>query len=145
MLADGTAGMAIYHHLTKEKYSSAQAFKSYGFVGEHAISQGSAISRHRKGTGENITTFIDQGALSSPLTICVDGKTTTIDAGQSVDLTFTSSKPMWMHIGAKGYVVVPEGESTLRVVTGSNVNVTDPAYKFKGKRGPATFWRSTTV
>ncbi|MBJ2183054.1 MAG: silent information regulator protein Sir2 [Muribaculaceae bacterium] len=136
VLADGTAGMAIYHHLTKEKYSSAQAFKSYGFVGEHAISQGSAISRHRKGTGENITTFIDQGALSSPLTICVDGKTTTIDAGQSVDLTFTSSKPMWMHIGAKGYVVVPEGESTLRVVTGSNVNVTDPAYKFKGKRGP---------
>lgn len=136
VLADGTVGMAIYHHLTKEKYSSAQAFKSYGFVGESAISQGSAISRYRKGTGENITTFIDQGALSSPLTICVDGKVTTIPAGSTEDLTFTSSKPMWMHIGAKGYVVVPDGTATLRVVTGDKINVTDPNYKFKGKRGP---------
>lgn len=136
VLADGTAGMAIYHHLTKEKYSSAQAFKSYGFIGQAAISQGSAISRYRKGTGENITTFIEQGALSAPLTICVDGKTTVIPAGQSENLTFTSSAPMWMHIGARGYVVIPDGTTTLRVVTGDNINVTDPAYKFKGKRGP---------
>ncbi len=137
VLADGTAGMAIYHHLTKEKYSSAQAFKSYGFIGENAISQGSAISRYRKGTGENITTFIEQGALSSPLTICVDGKITTVAPGSSENLTFTSASPMWMHIGARGYVVIPDGGSTtLRVVTGDNINVTDPKYKFKGKRGP---------
>ncbi len=136
VLADGEVGMAIYHHLPREKYSSAQAFKSYGFIGEHAVSQGSAISRLRPGTGESIMTFIDQGALSSPLTINADGKTTTVAAGEDADLTFKSSKPMWLHIGAKGYVVVPDGETTLRVVTGKNINVTDPKYKIKGKRGP---------
>lgn len=136
VLADGAAGMAIYHHLPREKYSSATGFKSYGFISDAAVSQGSGITRLRKGTGESIATFLDQGALTSPLTVSVDGKATTVAAGEDADLTFTSSKPMWVHIGAKGYVVVPDGETTLRIVTGKNINVTDPAYKFKGKRAP---------
>ena len=32
VLADGKAGMGIYHHLPKETYSSATAFKSYHFI-----------------------------------------------------------------------------------------------------------------
>lgn len=137
VLADGTAGMAIYHHLPREKYSSATGCKTYGFVGDRILAQGSGIARYREGTGETIATFVDQGALTSPLTICTDGRTRTVAPGESVSITHTSDAPVWLHIGAKGYVILPAGAPvSVRVVTGDEVNVTDRNFKFKGKRRP---------
>ena len=50
VLADGKAGMGIYHHLTKETYSSATAFKSYHFIEDKIIALGSGIARLRPKT-----------------------------------------------------------------------------------------------
>ena len=87
VLADGKAGMGIYHHLPKETYSSATAFKSYHFIEDKIIALGSDIARLRPGQGNEITTFIDQTALNSPLTWCAGEEIQTVEPGQSVNLT----------------------------------------------------------
>lgn len=135
VLGDGVGGMAVYHHLPREKYSSAQARKSYGFLDGKVFAQGSAIERYRPGQGEPIATFVDQGALTSPLTLCVGGKTTVVNPGESVDISETATQPVWAQIGKKGYVILPDGETTLRIVTGDKVNVTDRTMKVKAKGG----------
>lgn len=137
VLGDGKAGMAIYHHLPREKYSSAQACKSYGFLDGRIFAQGTGVRRLRPGQGKDITTFVDQGALESPLTVCIDGRTTTVNTGESVNISAASSRPVWAHIGAKGYVIIPDGgKAEIRIVTGDSINVTDRHMKVKGGRKP---------
>lgn len=122
--ADAHGAMGIYHHLPREKYSSATGYKSYHMAGDRILSQGSAISRRRPGQGRQIVTTVDQSALTSPLTLA-DGRT--IKPGESVSLTLPlGGKPTWLHTGSKGYVIWPcDGGAALRVVTGDSIAVTD--------------------
>lgn len=137
VLADGQSGMAIYHHLPREKYSSAQAFKSYYFNDNTIFALGSAISRFRKGQGTEITTFVDQGSLTAPLIYCVDGSVSTVSPEMSVDITLTSSKPMWFNVEKKSYAVLPvDGEAKVRIQTGTKINITDREIKVAGKKEP---------
>lgn len=125
VLADGIAGMGIYHHLPKEKYSSATAFKSYHFIGDKIIAQGSGIARCREGQGKEITTFIDQSALTGPLTWCVGGKTHEVAPGESADISESIEGVCWLHQGEKGYVILPQKKLQLRIRTGKEINITD--------------------
>lgn len=136
VLGDGVSGMAVYHHFPCEKYSSAKGFKSYGFLDGKVFAQGSGIERYREGQGKEIATFVDQGAMTEPLTLFINGKTTVVNPGESVDITGNAKQPVWAQIGAKGYVILPDGTATVRVVTGDNVNVTDREMKVKGGRKP---------
>lgn len=125
VLADGTAGMGIYHHLPKEKYSSATAFKSYHFIEDKIIAQGSGIARYRKGQGTDIVTFIDQSALTGTLTWCIGGKTQEVAPGESADISESIEGVCWLHQGEKGYVILPQKRLQLRIKTGKEINVTD--------------------
>lgn len=125
VLADGTAGMGIYHHLPKEKYSSATAFKSYHFIGDKIMAQGSGIARYRKGQGADIATFIDQSVLTTPLTWCVNGEKHEVACEESVSLAENIDSPCWLHVGEKGYVILPQKKVQLVIKTGQKVNVTD--------------------
>lgn len=125
VLADGKTGMGIYHHLTKEKYSSATALKSYHFIENKIIALGSGIARLRPGQGNEITTFIDQSALNGPLTWCADGKKETVRPGQSVDIVKEINDVCWLHQGSKGYVILPIKKLALRIKSGKEVNITD--------------------
>lgn len=136
VLGDGVSGMAIYLHLPREKYSSAKGFKSYGFLDGKVFAQGSGIERYREGQGKEIATFVDQGAMTGPLTLFIDGKTTMVNPGESVDITGNAKQLVWAQIGAKGYVILTVGTATIRVVTGDEVNVTDCEMKVKGGRKP---------
>lgn len=125
VLADGKAGMGIYHHLPRETYSSATAFKSYHFIEDKVIAIGSGIGRMRPGQGCEITTFVDQTAHNGPLTWCAGGETHTVEPGESVDITQKISDVCWLHHGDKGYVVIPVRKVGLKIKTGSAVNITD--------------------
>lgn len=125
VLADGKAGMGIYHHLPKETYSSATAFKSYHFIEDKIIALGSDIARLRPGQGNEITTFIDQTALNSPLTWCAGEEIQTVEPGQSVNLTQEIKDVCWLHQGSKGYVILPVKQLSLRIKSGKEINITD--------------------
>lgn len=125
--ADGSNGIAIYHHLPGETYSSATAYKTYHFTDDKIIAMGSHISRLRAGQGKNIVTTIDQSSFQSPLTLFYDGKTETIAPLQSVTMEFETDKPVWAHIGEKGYVVYPQGRQKFIIKTGKEINITDKA------------------
>jgi len=121
VLADGRAGMGIYHHLPRETYSSATARKSYHMIGRRIASQGSAIARMRAGQGRPIVTTVDQSALLSPL-VWPGGE---VRPGESRSLTLDTDTAIWLHTGAKGYVI--EGPARVRIVTGDSIAVTDPS------------------
>lgn len=123
--SNGTDGLAIYHHLPGETYSAATAHKSYYFIDDKIISIGSNIRRLRPGQQKDIVTTVDQSALIQPLTIFVDGKTETIQPGQSVNKVYNFSTPIWLHTGEKGYIVFPDGKQQLVVKTGKEINITD--------------------
>ena len=54
----------------------------------------------------------------------------------SVDITLTSSKPMWFNVG-KSYAVLPvDGEAKVRIQTGTKINITDREIKVAGKKEP---------
>ena len=125
VLADGKAGMGIYHHLPKETYSSATAFKSYHFIEDKIIALGSDIARLRPGQGNEITTFIDQTALNSPLTWCAGEEIQTVEPGQSVNLTREIKDVCWLHQGSKGYVILPVKQLSLQIKSGKEINITD--------------------
>ena len=125
VLADGKAGMGIYHHLPKETYSSATAFKSYHFIEDKIIALGSDIARLRPGQGNEITTFIDQTALNSPLTWCAGEEIQTVEPGQSVNLTREIKDVCWLHQGSKGYVILPVKKLSLQIKSGKEINITD--------------------
>ena len=125
VLADGKAGMGIYHHLPKETYSSATAFKSYHFIEDKIIALGSDIARLRPGQGNEITTFIDQTALNSPLTWCAGEEIQTVEPGQSVNLTQEIKDVCWLHQGSKGYVILPVKQLSLQIKSGKKINITD--------------------
>ena len=125
VLADGKAGMGIYHHLPKETYSSATAFKSYHFIEDKIIALGSDIARLRPGQGNEITTFIDQTALNSPLTWCTGEEIQTVEPGQSVNLTQEIKDVCWLHQGSKGYVILPVKQLSLQIKSGKEINITD--------------------
>lgn len=125
VLADGKAGMGIYHHLPKETYSSVTAFKSYHFIEDKIIALGSDIARLRPGQGNEITTFIDQTALNSPLTWCAGEEIQTVEPGQSVNLTQEIKDVCWLHQGSKGYVILPVKQLSLQIKSGKEINITD--------------------
>lgn len=125
VLADGKAGMGIYHHLPKETYSSATAFKSYHFIEDKIIALGSDIARLRPGQGNEITTFIDQTALNSPLTWWAGEEIQTVEPGQSVNLTQEIKDVCWLHQGSKGYVILPVKQLSLQIKSGKKINITD--------------------
>ena len=127
VLADGKAGMGIYHHLPQETYSSATAFKSYHFIEDKIIASGSGIARQHTGQGNEITTFIDQSVFNEQLTWCAGSKIHTVKPGQSVNLTEKINSVCWLHHGQKGYIVLPINKLSLRIVTGKEVKITDPA------------------
>ena len=114
VLADGKAGMGIYHHLPQETYSSATAYKSYHFIDDCILSTGSAISRLRPGQQKEITTFIDQTSFKTPLTICINGKNRIIQSNETVDIVETITAPCWLHCGQKGYLILPTQKVQLR-------------------------------
>lgn len=127
VLSDGNNGMAIYHHLPQEKYSSATALKSYYFIENKIIALGNNIQRTRKGQGKNINTFIDQTELYDKLSWNINGKTKTIIQDESINLTFETGKPCWFHAGEKGYLILPKKRTKINIKSGHFVNITDKA------------------
>jgi chondroitin AC lyase len=125
VLADGKAGMGIYHHLPKETYSSATAFKSYHFIEDKIIAQGSGIARRRPGQQQNIATFIDQSVFNDKLTWCANGSLHEIKPGESVSVAEKIDKVCWLHQGEKGVIILPAKQSQLLIRTGKEINVTD--------------------
>ena len=125
VLSDGMTGMGIYHHLPKEEYSSATGFKTYHFMESMIISTGTGIRRLREGQGQEIVTFIDQSELRTPLSWSIGGKVQTLMPGEDTVVRAVTGRPFWLHHGKKGYLVFPEGRSTLIIKTGAEVNVTD--------------------
>lgn len=125
VLADGKNGMGIYHHLTKEQYSSATAFKSYHFIEDKIIALGDGIARKRPGQGENIVTFIDQMALKDELTYCIGKEIKVVKPGESVNLAEEIKDICWLHHGKKGYVILPDRKLQLLIKSGKEVNITD--------------------
>ncbi len=125
VLSDGKAGMGIYHHLTKETYSSATAFKSYHFIGDKIMAQGSGIARKREGRQRDIVTFVDQSVFSQALTWCVDGRKETAQPGKTLDLSLAIEDPCWLHHANKGYLILPARKTQLLIKTGEAVNTTD--------------------
>lgn len=125
VLSDGIAGMGIYHHLTKEKYSSATAYKTYHFIEDKIMSIGSGIARLRSGENKEICTFIEQTAMKTPLAWCLNGEIKTIVPGEKLDFSAEINKTCWLHHGEKGYVVMPVGKTGLRIKAGTEINITD--------------------
>ncbi len=123
--ANGKTGMGIYHHLPGETYSSATACKTYHFMPDKIIALGSRIARNRPGQGKEIVTTIDQSALLDKLVIFHDGKKETILPTQSVNRSFETEKPVWFYTGQKGYIIYPEGNQTIIIKTGKEINKTD--------------------
>ena len=126
VLADGVAGMGIYHHLPEETYSSASAFKTYHFIEDKIISMGSGIAREREGRHADIVTFIDQSELRGTLTWCANGELHEIARDESVNIAEPVEGVCWLHQGKKGYVLLPSGKLQLLVKTGKEINATDP-------------------
>lgn len=127
VLADGKTGMGIYHHLPKETYSSATAFKTYHFIEDKIIALGSGIARLRRGQEKEITTFLDQSTLKSELTWCINGKEQTVKPEESVNIIQDIESVCWLHQGEKGYVILPETKLQLLIKTGKEINTTDRA------------------
>lgn len=125
VLADGKAGIGIYHHLTKETYSSATAFKSYHFIEDKIIALGSGIARLRPGQQQGIATFIDQSVFNQPLTLCINGKEQTVKPGESINRQEAITSLCWIHQGEKGYIILPKNKLELLIKTGKEVNTTD--------------------
>ena len=101
VLADGKAGMGIYHHLTKETYSSITAYKSYHFIEDKIIALGNRISRLRPGQQKEIATFIDQSIFDRELTVCINGTLQSIQPGESVNKSEDIDEVCWLHQGEK--------------------------------------------
>lgn len=125
VLADGKAGMGIYHHLPKEKYSSATACKTYHFIEDKIIAQGSGIARNRQGQQAGIATFIEQSVFNAPLTWCIDGKVQEVLPEESVNIAESIESVCWLHQGEKGYIILPEKKLQLLIKTGKEINITD--------------------
>lgn len=125
VLADGKAGMGIYHHLPREKYSSAKAFKTYHFIEDNVMALGSGIARNQEGQQQEIATFIDQSAFNNVLTWCINGKEQKVTPGESINLSESLNGICWLHQGEKGYVILPTNKLQLRIKTGKEINITD--------------------
>ncbi|SHE81631.1 Polysaccharide lyase family 8, C-terminal beta-sandwich domain [Mariniphaga anaerophila] len=125
VLSDGKSGMAMYHHLPRETYSTATALKSYHFIGNKIIALGSNIQRNRAGQGKGISTCIDQAGFTSKLTCFVNGKVAKIGTNQSVDIHEKITQPCWFHTGDRGFVIFQKKECELVIKTGKSVNTTD--------------------
>ena len=127
VLSDNTFGMAMYHHLPGETYSSAQALKSYHFIDDRIMALGSNVQRLRSGQQKEIHTFVDQTEFYDELTWCINGKKSSLKPGESVVLSFDLKKPSWLHMGKKGYILIPDKKSVVTIRTGKEINVTDRA------------------
>ena len=124
--SNGLDGVGIYHHLPRETYSSASAFKSYYFIGDKIIAMGNNIKRQRTGQQKEIVTTLDQSAFLQPLTIFHDGIKKVIQPNDPVNLKYDINGPLWLHSGDKGYIIFPEGKEQLIIKAGSEINITDP-------------------
>lgn len=125
VLSDGIYGMGMYHHYPRETYSSATALKSYHFIEDRILSLGNNIRRIRKGQEENIHTFIEQTRLYDTLSWCVDGKSSSASPSESIDMKFSTKKPCWLHMGRKGYIIIPTYQVQVNIKTGTFINITD--------------------
>lgn len=125
VLSDGDNGMGIYHHLTKEMYSVASAYKSYHFIDDKIIALGSGISRVRPGQQQQIATFIDQSIFNGELTWNINGKKHSAQPNESLSLDFATNEVCWLHHGNKGYVILPARQLNIMIKTGKEINTTD--------------------
>ncbi len=126
VLSDGQAGMGIYHHLTKETYSSATANKSYFFAENVIGSMGTDIARLRPGNGDALFTCIDQSNFDAPISFAIDGaKPQTIAKGKSVSQSHAVQKSAWVHIDNKGYLLFAKAPQSFVIQTGKEINTTD--------------------
>ena len=130
VLSNGSLGLAGYHHKPADTYSSAEALKSTHFIGNYGIALGSTIKRkaNSKKTAP-IVTCVDQSALDSKLTYYANGKKEVIKPGSSENIEITSSKPIWLHHGKKGYLIFPKNKQKVFIKTGTEINVTDTSIK----------------
>ncbi|RIH63944.1 silent information regulator protein Sir2 [Mariniphaga sediminis] len=125
VLSDGETGMAMYHHLPRETYSSATALKSYHFIGDKIAALGSNIRRYRSGQQKGIFTCIDQAGFTNELTWSANGKIKKTKANQSVEIHENITQPSWVHTGDRGFIVYPQKACGLAIKTGNKINVTD--------------------
>lgn len=130
VLANGTIGLAGFHHLPIDTYTSAQALKSTHMVGNLGVAVGSTIERKPSSNKTAaIVTCVDQSQLTATLVYSINGKRTEIKPGESVAIEETINKPMWLHHNNKGYLIFPKEYQKLHIKTGSYINVTDTSIK----------------
>lgn len=130
ILADGSNGLAGYHHKPIDTYTSAEALKSTHLVKNFGTAIGSAIQR--KKTSEKsapIVTCIDQAELKANLTYAINNEVFTIKAGENKRLEIEISEPVWMHHKNKGYLIFPKLKQQLLITTGDKINVTETTIK----------------
>lgn len=126
VLSDGEIGMAMYHHLPQETYSSATALKSYHFIGNKIVALGSKIKRCWAGQQQAIFTCIDQSSFKNELVYSIDKVTRKIEPNESVNISEDiKNKVCWIHTGEKGYVFIPTKTDKLVIKTGKQINITD--------------------
>ena len=125
VLADGQNGLAIYHHLPGETYSSATAWKTYHFINDKILAFGSNIARYKTGQQKDIFTCIDQSALTEPIVYAVNGTVKTVHPKESVTRIEETDQPFWVYTQQKGYFVFPQKRQQLVIKTGKEINTTD--------------------
>jgi len=127
VLADGSYSLAGYHHKPIDDYTAAEALKSYHLLDNTGTAIGSSVKRKSSSSGtDEIVTTIDQSEHSGVLTYFVNGQTTTINAGENVNVSEALTSPSWIHHREKGYLIFPKENQNLLIKTGSSINVTEP-------------------
>ncbi|MDO5980031.1 polysaccharide lyase family 8 super-sandwich domain-containing protein [Flavivirga spongiicola] len=126
ILSDGTYGLTGYHHKPIDKYTAAEALKSYHLIDGFGTAIGSHIKRKEQAKGEDlIVTCVDQSRFTSAITYGIDGKITSIQAGESVSIEKEIKNPVWIHHNNKGYLIYPKQGQKLFIKTGTEINVTE--------------------
>ena len=125
ILSDGTYGLTGYHHKPIDNYTSAEALKSYHFIGRFGTAVGSHIKRKSSSTTNyEIVTTIDQSKHTNVLTYAINGLKKEVKVGESVDLKEVLTSPTWIHHKNKGYLIFPKKNQNLWIKTGAEINVT---------------------
>jgi len=125
ILSDGTFGVTGYHHKPIDTYTSAEALKSYHFIGRFGTAIGSDIQRKRTATTNNeIVTTIDQSIQTDKITYSINGIVKNIKTGESVNLKESLIGPTWIHHKNKGYLIFPKENQNLLIKTGTEINKT---------------------
>ena len=125
ILSDGTYGLSGYVHKPIDMYTSAEALKSYHFIGNYGTAIGSSIKRKSGSSGtEMIVTTIDQSEQLGVITYNINGSSKTVAKGASVNIVTSLTGPTWIHHQNKGYLIFPKPDQNLLIKTGSHINIT---------------------